>query len=466
MNPQAKPLICIQGLGFVGSAMAVAVARAMDPQEIPYFQVVGVDLPTPEGQTKIAAINSGKFPVENTDKKLFSAMSEAHATGNLKATADPQIYSQADIVLVDVHLDISYIEGRPTLKLEHFKSAIRELGDRMRPGSLIIIETTVPPGTCDKVISVELARCLKKRGLSEDAILLAHSYERVMPGSDYYDSIVNFWRVYAGYTPQAAEVCHNFLSKIVNVKNYPLTRLSSTTASETAKVLENSYRATTIAFMEEWGRFAETVGIDMFEIVNAIRMRSTHSNIRQPGFGVGGYCLTKDPLFTLLASREIFDFKHLEFPFCTQAVSINNEMPLASLNMLESLFEGLLAGKKIMLLGVSYRQDVGDTRFSPSQIFLEEGTKRGSQVSPHDPLVKYWPEMKLSLPHEIPSPKGFDAVVFAVPHKEYIALNLPKWLDGSRPVILDANNVLSKAQRETLRKQGCTVASIGRGKNL
>ena len=117
-----------------------------------------------------------------------------------------------------------------------------------------------------------------------------------MPGKNYFDSIVNYWRVYAGIDDESAKKCEKFLKKIINTKDYPLTRLSDTTSSETAKVLENSYRAANIAFIEEWGRFAEDIGIDIFEIIESIRMRPTHSNIRQPGFGVGGYCLTKDPI--------------------------------------------------------------------------------------------------------------------------------------------------------------------------
>ena len=97
---------------------------------------------------------------------------------------------------------------------------------------------------------------------------------------------------------------------------------------------ENSYRAVTIAFMEEWARFAESVGVDLFSVVDAIRKRPTHSNMRQPGFGVGGYCLTKDPLFATLASRDIFGDER-DFPFCRQAVALNNAMPLVSVDRLE-----------------------------------------------------------------------------------------------------------------------------------
>jgi len=253
---------------------------------------------------------------------------------------------------------------------------------------------------------------------------------------------------------------------VLNIKEYPLTRLQSTTACETAKVLENSYRATTIALMEEWGRFAEAVGIDLFEVISAIRRRPTHSNMRQPGFGVGGYCLTKDPLLGAVAARQLFGLEGVDFPFSTLAVETNRQMPLVSLQMLDALLNGGLTGKNILLLGVSYRQDVADTRYSPSETFVRGALEHGASVVCHDPLVTDWPELDLTVANELPSLDQVDAVVFAVPHREYVELNVRRWLNGTRPAILDSNDVLSRAQHRTLRDMGCAVASIGRGTTI
>ena len=308
-------VICVQGLGFVGFAMATAIASARNPAGQPWFDVIGVDLPTPEGRAKVDAINTGRLPVACSDDELAAAFSQACAVGNLRATTDPAVFEQAAITVVDIHLDVIRDGGLPAVSFTGFRRAMRSLGERMRPGSLVIVETTVPPGTCERVVAPELAAALRERGLPEDAILLAHSYERVMPGREYFRSIVNFWRVYAGRTEDAAQACAAFLSKVIHVERYPLTRLGSTTASETGKVLENSYRALNIAFMEEWGKFAEAVGIDLFEVIDAIRIRPTHSNMKQPGLGVGGYCLTKDPLMAGIAARDLFARDDLKFPF-------------------------------------------------------------------------------------------------------------------------------------------------------
>jgi len=460
-----RTTVCIQGLGFVGAATAAVVADAQTASGEPWFNAIGVDIATTEGNSKIAAINEGRFPITTTDAKLNEALVRGRERGNIVATADPDVFSAADIVVVSLPLDVSWDNGVPSADLNAFRAAIRQLGQRLRPGALVIVQTTVPPGTTDRVVAGEIAAELRVRGLPEDAVLVAHSYERVMPGEVYYDSIVNFWRVYAGVTPEAADACEEFLSKIVSVDRFPLTRLHSTTASETAKLLENSYRATTIALMEEWGRFAETIGVDLFEVIESIRMRPTHSNMRQPGFGVGGYCLTKDPLLARIGGSQLFE-QDFEFPFSSLAVSVNAAMPLVSVERLKRLLGESLEGKNVLLLGVAYRPGVADTRSSPSESFYRSAAASGATVTCHDPLVAEWPELRLRVLHELPPPHDFDAVVLAVPHQAYLELDLAEWVGDARPVILDASNVLDRTKRTRLRRLGCRVESIGRGDGL
>ena len=283
-----------------------------------------------------------------------------------------------------------------------------------------------------------------------------------MPGGDYLSSIINMWRIYSADSPAANDVCEAFLSKVINVGDFPLTRLSSTTASETSKVLENTYRALNIALMDEWGRFAETVGIDMFEILEGIRKRPTHSNIRQPGFGVGGYCLTKDPLFGDLAARDIFSIDGIDFLLSKTALEINRKMPLNALTKIRSAL-GSLSGRKILLVGVTYRQDVADTRFSPSKLFYEAALQEGAIVVCFDPLIKYWDELGIQVEAEMTVCPEVDCVLFAVPHVTFRSLSPRDWLKGRTPYVLDANNCLSVSQRETFLSVGCKLESIGRG---
>ena len=227
--------------------------------------------------------------------------------------------------------------------------------------------------------------------------------------------------------------------------------------------MENSYRATNIAFVEEWGRFAEAVGIDLFQVIDAIRVRPTHNNIRQPGFGVGGYCLTKDPLFPGVAARDLIGRADLTFPFSEAAVKTNEAMPLVSLERLQQLLGGNLDAKRVLVMGVTYREDVADTRHSPTETFFVEARRRGAEVIPHDPLIDNWHELDMTVGSELPPSDSVDGIVFAVPHRAYRELDLKEWLAAGRPAVLDANNVLSSELRQAAMDAGCAFAAIGRG---
>jgi len=445
--------------------MAAAVSRATDESGNRLYNVVGVDLPTVEGNRRIDAVNNGLFPFAVSDHTLKQTIAESVAAGCLSATSDPDSYRTANIVVVDVHLDLEGSTESPEVDYSDFIAAIRTVGMAIPKTALVLVETTVPPGTCEKVVLPVLQECFESRGFLSDDVRLAHSYERVMPGAEYLDSITNFWRVYSGLDERSAKQCALFLHSFVNTTEYPLTQLSSMRASETAKVLENSYRATNIAFMEEWGRFAEAAGIDIFEVVNAIRYRPTHSNIRQPGFGVGGYCLTKDPLFTQFSANSLFDTDNLGFEFCQLAVETNKKMPMTTVEILRRNLADTLKDRCILLMGVAYRQGVADTRYSPSTVFAEALMEEKSTVLAQDPLVKEWQGCQLPVENTLSVPEqNVDAVVFAVPHAEYESISPADWLNDSHcPLIVDANCVLTQDQRDDFQRHGCKVVSVGRG---
>ncbi len=450
--------VVIQGLGFVGSAMSVALAAARPPTgEAGRFDVTGLDLPTTSGRARIDAINDGRFPFAVADESLTAAAAAGRAGGNLRATDDPAVIAEADVVVCDVHLDVrpGDASGPATVELAPFEAAIDSIAANVRPGALVVVETTVPPGTCERVVAPRL---------EGTGALLAHAYERVMPGPDYLRSITHFWRVYAGHTPEAADACERFLTGFIDVASHPLTRLASTTASEMAKVVENAYRATNIAFVEEWGRLAEAAGVDLFAVIDAIRVRPTHNNIRQPGLGVGGYCLTKDPLLGGVAARDLWDRPDLRFPFSELAVATNAASPHAAVARLTDLFGGELRDRRILVVGAAYRAELADTRQSPSETLVRACRGDGAQVSWHDPWVSRWEELDESRPDgPLPCPDGLDCVVFAVPHAEYRDLDVAAWLGDARPLILDANRVLSDDSLGRLSALGHRLASIGRG---
>ena len=147
-------------------------------------------------------------------------------------------------------------------------------------------------------------------------------------------------------------------------------------------------------------------------------------------------------------------------------MKVNQDMPLHAVDKITQLMDGNCKGKSVLVLGLSYRQDIGDTRFSPAEKLVRTLENRGTYVGGYDPFLDYWPEMDWTLPSNMPGPDRFDAIVFATPHDEFRSLNLLKWLGMTRPVVLDAANVISKHQRDSCRKVGVRIESIGRGNGL
>jgi len=457
--------VCIQGLGFVGAAMAVAVAGVRGRNGRPLYQVIGLDLPTIQGEARVSAINRGVFPFPSEDESLAKGAARASEVGNLRATTDEAVLAEADVIIVDVHLDVAMVDEKATADFDNFSAAVRTIGSFASPGTLIIVETTVPPGTCENVILPILQEECAKRGLEQDAFYVAHSYERVMPGPDYLASITNYWRVFAGSNEQAAERCREFLSSVINVDEFPLTQLESTTASETAKILENTYRAVNIALIDEWTKFAEKMGINLHEVIQAIAIRPTHCNIRFPGLGVGGYCLTKDPLFGS-ASILLFSSQEQDFPFAKLALDINRRMPIHAVERIKKITEQVsTAPARVLVCGVSYRPDVSDTRYSPSETLVEELSSLGLEIVCHDPYVEFWEELQLKVNKDMPRSRDFDIVILAVGHRLYRNFRFDQWA-SSRNHFLDANNVLSPETISDLREAGIPIHSIGRGGRL
>ena len=283
---KGKKIIVVQGLGFVGAVMSIVCANALHEE----YAVIGIDLPSPEAYWKICSINEGIFPIISADKKVEEYFQNSIKKNNFYATFDTYAFTKADVVIVDINLDVqkqnNHIQSDKivdySVNLSGFESAIKSIGDRCKEDILVLIETTVPPGTTNLARKI-IQDCLRLRNLNPEKIKIGHSYERVMPGPNYIDSIQNFYRVYSGVNDHSADYVERFLKTIIRVDEYPLTRLKSTNATEMSKVLENSFRAMNIAFIVEWSRYAEEAGVDLYEVVNAIRMRPTHKNIMLPG---------------------------------------------------------------------------------------------------------------------------------------------------------------------------------------
>ncbi len=462
-----KKVVVVQGMGFVGSVMGLVVANALTEE----YAVIGIDLPTPASYWKICSINEGVFPVLASDPKISRYYENSRKKKNYYATVDPYAYSKADVVIVDINLDVKKHSSPPdetgeySVDLTPFKKAIESIGTHCKPDALVLVETTVPPGTTDKIVRPLLEDCLQKRGLPATDLKVGHSYERVMPGPKYIDSIQNFYRVFAGTDERSADAVEQFLRTVIRTDEYPLTKLGNTNATEMAKVLENSFRAMNIAFMVEWSRFAEEAGVDIYEVVNAIRMRPTHKNLMLPGLGVGGYCLTKDPLLASWARMNLFgsnDPLHQS----EKGVRINDKMPLYAFEYLQTQYKDTLEGKKVLLLGVSYLNDVGDTRFTPVEGFHDQLEIEGCTISLHDPHVLYWEEKDTWVNQDLDSllTAEYDIVAITTGHREYRGNDvfIEKLMNLAPAFIYDTIGVLSNADIAKLSSRH-KVRVIGRG---
>jgi nucleotide sugar dehydrogenase len=351
----------------------------------------------------------------------------------------------------------------------------------------------VPPGTTEYVAYPIIRKAFDQRGLNHAEPCLAHSFERVMPGRDYVASIREFWRVCSGINPAAREKVVAFLSNVIDVDNFPLTVLDRPIESETCKIVENSYRATILAFLDEWSLFAERNGVDLHKVVEAIKVRPTHSNIIFPGPGIGGYCLPKDGGLGVWAYNTLMGFEDRIFKLTPMAIDINDTRALRAVQLVRDALRNMgkiVAASRVALLGVSYRQDVGDTRYSGSELIVRKLAEMGAETVVHDPYVKRWWELEkqdsyprpgYSMSRFFRNQEGLrdvvvqnqiaealqdvDAMVLAVGHEPYRRLEPDAVIKMTgRPIaVIDCFNLLEDGQIERFFELGCEVKGLGRG---
>jgi nucleotide sugar dehydrogenase len=416
----------------------------------------------------------------------------------LVATYNSDCLQFADCVVVDVQCDFSKKElgnmKSGEADMAALEDTIRTIGDKIPPQCLTLIETTVAPGTTEFVAWPILKKAFAQRGI-KSVPLLAHSFERVMPGKEYVASIRDFWRVCSGCEPIARARVEKFLHEVLNTKDFPLTVMDRPIESETTKIVENSYRATILAYLNEWSLFAERNGVDLIKVINAIKMRPTHSNMIFPGPGIGGYCLPKDGGLGYWAYKHILGFEDGDkiFRLTPTAIDINDTRGLHVAELTRDALRNMgryIAGAKVCLAGASYRQDVGDTRYSGSELVVRKLTEMSAELVLHDPYVEHWYELEDQENYPAPGHswkrffrnqehlkdavvekdlkkalKGVEAFILAVPHKEYLSLDpgkIVKWAGGPIAVV-DAFGILTDTQIRRYFELGCEVKALGRG---
>ena len=459
--------------------------------------VIGMQRPSPRSYWKIPYLNRGVAPVEAEDPEVAPLIARCVLEKKtLTATFTYDALCLADVVVVDVQCDYfketlgNCRQGRADIAA--LEDSLKIIGEKVRPDCLVLIETTVPPGTTEYVAYPIMKKAFEKRGIAAEP-LLAHSYERVMPGREYVASIRDFWRVCSGVNDTARARVARFLSEVLNVEKYPLTVLDRPIESETCKIVENSYRATILAYLNEWSLFAERNGVDLLKVIKAIKVRPTHANMIFPGPGIGGYCLPKDGGLGVWAYHTLMGFDDDIFKITPLAIDINDTRSLHVAELVRDALRNMgkiVAASKIAVLGASYREDVGDTRYSGSEIVVRKLTEMGGEVIVHDPYVKHWWELEKQDTYPAPGHswarffrnqgklqettvqkdlaatlKGVDAVVFAVRHEAYLALAPDAIVAmAGRPVaVIDCFGILDDAAIRRYFELGCEVKGLGRG---
>jgi nucleotide sugar dehydrogenase len=495
---KGREIVVVMGVGFVGAVMAAIVADSVDRETgEPSKFVIGMQRPSARSYWKIPLLNRGVSPVKAEDPEVDPMIKRCVLEKKtLMATYTYDVLKLADVVVVDVQCDylkseLGNVRNGET-EMAALESSLHEIAERIPAEALVLIETTVAPGTTEQVAYPIMKKAFKKRGIKSDP-LLAHSYERVMPGRNYVASIRDFWRVCSGTNETAKKRVEKFLKEVLNTEEYPLTVMDRPIESETAKIIENSYRATILAFLDEWSLFAERNGVDLIKVIKAIKVRPTHSNMIFPGPGIGGYCLPKDGGLGVWAYKHILGFEDDIFKITPMAIDINDTRGLHVGQLTRDALRNMgqpIAAAEILVLGAAYREDVGDTRYSGSEIVIRKLTEMGAEIRVHDPYVEHWWEFEqqdtypgvgqsksqffrnqeklkdISIDQDIDKAlKDVDAVILAVPHKAYLDLDPDRVVKtiGKPAAIIDCFGILSDDKIKRYFQLGCEVKGLGRG---
>ncbi|MHC4641371.1 MAG: nucleotide sugar dehydrogenase [Planctomycetota bacterium] len=493
-----KEIVVVMGVGFVGAVMAAIIADSLDRKTgKPNKFVIGCQRPSTRSYWKIPLLNRGEAPVKAEDPEVEPMIARCvQEKKTLVATYNSDCLKLADCVVVDVQCDYTKEDlgnmrtGKAEMKA--LEATIKTIGDKISPQCLTLIETTVAPGTTEFVAWPIMKKAFVMRDIDSEP-LLAHSFERVMPGKNYVSSIRDFWRVCSGCNEEARERVEKFLREVLNTEEFPLTVMDRPIESETTKIVENSFRATILAFLDEWSLFSERNGVDLTKVIKAIKVRPTHSNMIFPGPGIGGYCLPKDGGLGHWAYKHILGFEDDIFKITPMAIDINDTRGLHVATLTRDALRNMglqVAGVTVSLCGASYRQDVADTRYSGSEVVVRKLTEMGAEMRVHDPYLEHWYELEkqdvypapghslarffrnqddlvnIDVQHDLAAAlKDAQAVILAVPHAPYLQLDPDKIVEwaGAPLAVIDCFGILDDDKIRRYFELGCEVKALGRG---
>jgi UDP-N-acetyl-D-glucosamine dehydrogenase len=416
--------IAVAGLGYVGLPLAVEFARAG-------FRVTGID---PDA-AKVAGVRAGESHVQDVSGADVAALGRA---GRLRATTAWDDLGVVDAVVICV--PTPFTSNREP-DLSFVRAAASEAARRGRPGQLFVLESTTYPGTTEEVVLPLLEAGGLRAGRD---IAVAYSPERVDPGNRHYH-VANTPKLVGGVTPGCTALAQALYERVV-VKVIPL---SSPRVAELAKLLENIFRNVNIALVNELAMLCDRMGVDVWEVVEAAATKPFGFMSFQPGPGVGGHCIPVDPIYLAWKARE-YDFYT---NFITLASEVNANMPYFVAEKLVRLLVaegGTVRGARVLVVGVSFKRNVGDVRNSPALKLLELLRERGLDVSYHDPFV---PSLRVG-GRDVPV-APLDAATLAradcvIVHTDHAAVDYERILEHAR-LVFDTRNATRDVKRGRAR---------------
>ncbi len=442
-----KQKIGVVGMGYVGIPAAALLA------DVPGFDVTGIQRRSQRSGWKIDALNAGRSPIEGDEPGLDELIARVVKKGSFRVTDDFSVLKNMDTILIDVQTPADSADHTPSYL--SLKEVSRRVGEYMKKGALIIIESTVAPGTTQNVVQPILER--KSRMKAGRDFYLAYSYERVMPGR-LIDYIQNLPRIVGGINKKSEELAVDLYKKIVRERIYSTDILTA----ETSKTMENAYRDVNIAFANEMALICENLNVDVFEIRELINSRSER-HMHLPGSGVGGHCLPKDT-WLLRYGLQRYGEKTMETEFICLARRVNEYMPKHMAEMVEGALRKKrirLREAKVAILGVAYLEDSDDTRNTPAYPLIRELESKGVEIIAHDPHVRHFAEADLTKDLDI-ALSGADCIAIVTKHREYFRLDLANATKLMRtPIIIDGRDVIDKRKAE---RAGFFYRGIGKGK--
>ncbi|MBI2192889.1 MAG: nucleotide sugar dehydrogenase [Planctomycetes bacterium] len=408
------------GIGYVGLPLAVAMAKSG-------FTTTGIDV-NPE---RVEGVRQGRSHVQDVNEDELRGLT---ASGKLTATTEDRVIEGLDAISICVPTplrkskdpDMSYIDG-----------AVDMIGRNMRPGKLVVLESTTYPGTTEEVV----LRRLQSGGLRVGVDFhLAFSPERIDPGNKRFH-VQNTPKIVGGITPRCTEVAAFFYEQFIQT----VVRVSSARTAEMVKLLENTFRSVNIGLVNEMALMCDKMGLDVWEIVDAAATKPFGFMPFYPGPGLGGHCLPIDPLYLSWKAKTYEFFAR----FIELASEINSSMPehvffkiVTALNQ----HRKSVNGAKILMLGVSYKRNVGDTRESPALDILQLLRRHGAELFYHDPFVPGVQVGDIELtccPLEESTVRRADCVVLVTDHASIDLGSVALWAN----LIVDTRNAFKNVQR-------------------